>query len=195
MRASRRSVASRWMRLAILLPGLTSGAGAQSATPPYRDQTLSFGRRVADLVSRMTLEEKVSQMKDVAPAIPRLGVPAYNWWNEALHGVARSGLATVFPQAIGLAATWDDVAHVPHGDGDLRRGAREAPRVPAARQPAALPGAHLLVAEHQHLPRSALGARAGDVRRGSVPHRHARPCSSFAACRATIRSTSRPSRR
>jgi beta-glucosidase len=56
----------------------------------------------------MTLEEKVSQMTDVAPAIDRLGIPAYNWWNEALHGVARSGLATVFPQAIGLAATWDD---------------------------------------------------------------------------------------
>jgi beta-glucosidase len=63
---------------------------------------------VNDLVSRMTLEEKVSQMQDVAPAIERLGVPAYNWWNEALHGVARSGLATSFPQAIGLAATWDD---------------------------------------------------------------------------------------
>jgi beta-glucosidase len=56
----------------------------------------------------MTLEEKVSQMKDVAPAIERFGVPAYNWWNEGLHGVARSGLATVFPQAIGFAATWDD---------------------------------------------------------------------------------------
>ncbi len=63
--------------------------------------------RAADLVSRMTLEEKVSQMQDRAPAIPRLGIPAYNWWNEALHGVARAGLATVFPQAIGLAATWD----------------------------------------------------------------------------------------
>jgi beta-glucosidase len=63
---------------------------------------------VADLVSRMTLEEKVSQMQDVAPAIDRLGIPRYNWWNEALHGVARSGLATSFPQAIGLAATWDD---------------------------------------------------------------------------------------
>src|SRR5437879_9504687 len=56
----------------------------------------------------MTLEEKVSQMKDVAPAIERLGIPEYDWWNEALHGVARSGLATVFPQAIGIAATWDD---------------------------------------------------------------------------------------
>jgi beta-glucosidase len=65
-------------------------------------------QRVADLVGRMTLEEKVGQMMDRAPAIPRLGVPEYNWWNEALHGVARSGLATVFPQAIGMAATWND---------------------------------------------------------------------------------------
>lgn len=60
----------------------------------------------------MTLEEEVSQMQDVAPAIPRLGIPAYNWWNEGLHGVARAGHATVFPQAIGLAATWDtDLMH------------------------------------------------------------------------------------
>jgi beta-glucosidase len=81
---------------------------AQQGTLPYQNLSLSFEERARDLVSRMTLEEKVSQMKDVAPAIPRLGVPAYNWWNEALHGVARSGLATVFPQAIGLAATWDD---------------------------------------------------------------------------------------
>jgi beta-glucosidase len=71
-------------------------------------QSPTFEQRASELVSRMTLEEKVSQMKDVAPAIERLGIPAYNWWNEALHGVARSGLATVFPQAIGLAATWDD---------------------------------------------------------------------------------------
>jgi beta-glucosidase len=76
--------------------------------PDYQNPDLPFERRVNDLVSRMTLEEKVSQMQDVAPAIGRLGIPRYNWWNEALHGVARSGLATSFPQAIGLAATWDD---------------------------------------------------------------------------------------
>jgi beta-glucosidase len=76
--------------------------------PAYLDLALPIERRVADLVGRMTLEEKVSQMMDRAPAIPRLQVPAYNWWNEALHGVARAGLATVFPQAIGFAATWDD---------------------------------------------------------------------------------------
>ena len=85
---------------------LAAAAGAQ--TPDYLNQDLPFAARVRDLVARMTLAEKVSQMKDVAPAIDRLGVPAYNWWNEALHGVARSGLATSFPQAIGLAATWDD---------------------------------------------------------------------------------------
>lgn len=81
---------------------------AQQSVLPYQNLSLSFEQRAKDLVSRMTLEEKVSQMKDIAPAIQRLGVPEYNWWNEALHGVARSGLATVFPQAIGLAATWDD---------------------------------------------------------------------------------------
>ena len=60
------------------------------------------------LVGRMTLEEKASQLRYDAPAIERLGIPAYNWWNEALHGVARAGTATVFPQAIGLAAMFDE---------------------------------------------------------------------------------------
>jgi beta-glucosidase len=72
----------------------------------YLDMSLTPRERAADLVSRMTLEEKVLQMQSTAPAIERLGVPAYNWWNEALHGVMQ-GRATVFPQAIGLAATWD----------------------------------------------------------------------------------------
>ncbi|HTR78193.1 MAG TPA: glycoside hydrolase family 3 C-terminal domain-containing protein [Gemmatimonadaceae bacterium] len=78
-----------------------------TARPPYLDPDLPIATRVADLVGRMTLAEKVSQLGNSAAAIPRLGVPAYNWWNEALHGVARAGTATVFPQAIGLAATWD----------------------------------------------------------------------------------------
>ena len=68
--------------------------------------------RVNDLVSRMTVEEKISQMGSEAPAIERLGIPQYNWWNEALHGVARAGIATVFPQVIGLASTWNtDLIH------------------------------------------------------------------------------------
>ena len=78
----------------------------------YLDPNVPLEQRLNDLVSRMTLEEKVSEMQDVAPGIPRFGIPAYNWWNEGLHGVARSGNATVFPQAIGLAATWDtDLIH------------------------------------------------------------------------------------
>jgi beta-glucosidase len=74
----------------------------------FNDPDLPIEERVNDLVSRMTLEEKCGQMLHEAPAIERLGVPAYNWWNECLHGVARAGIATVFPQAIGLAAMWND---------------------------------------------------------------------------------------
>ena len=81
---------------------------AQSpAAPLYKDPSAPLDARVNDLVSRMTLAEKVSQLVNAAPAIERLGVPAYNWWSEGLHGVARAGRATVFPQAIGLAATWN----------------------------------------------------------------------------------------
>jgi beta-glucosidase len=75
--------------------------------PAYKNPALSFEERVRDLVARMTLAEKVSQMVHRAPAIERLDIPAYNWWNECLHGVGRAGIATVFPQAIGLAATWN----------------------------------------------------------------------------------------
>jgi beta-glucosidase len=77
------------------------------AVEPYLNTTLTFDERANDLLSRLTLEEKVSLMQNNSPAIERLGIPAYNWWNECLHGVARSGLATVFPQAIGMAAMWD----------------------------------------------------------------------------------------
>ena len=61
-----------------------------------------------NILEQLTLEEKASQLRYDAPAIPRLGIPAYNWWNEALHGVARAGTATSFPQAIGMAAMFDD---------------------------------------------------------------------------------------
>ena len=74
---------------------------------PFQDPGLPVDQRVEDLIGRMTLDEKVSQMMNNAPAIDRLGIPAYNWWNECLHGVARAGIATVFPQAIGMAATFD----------------------------------------------------------------------------------------
>lgn len=103
-------VATRVLRHALALTALlvAGAAGARAQSPAYLNETLPADVRARDLVSRMTLEEKVSQMKDIAPAIDRLGLPAYNWWNEALHGVARSGLATVFPQAIGMAATWNE---------------------------------------------------------------------------------------
>ncbi|MBN1155288.1 glycoside hydrolase family 3 C-terminal domain-containing protein [candidate division KSB1 bacterium] len=82
---------------------------AQSSleAPAYKDVNLPIEKRVDDLVSRMTLEEKVSQLVHSAAGVERLGIPPYNWWNECLHGVARAGVATVFPQAIGLAATWN----------------------------------------------------------------------------------------
>jgi len=75
---------------------------------PFKDTSLSFEQRVEDLVNRLTLEEKVAQMLNAAPAIPRLGIPAYDWWNEVLHGVARTPYrTTVYPQAIGMAAGFD----------------------------------------------------------------------------------------
>jgi beta-glucosidase len=85
---------------------------AQDMPLPFQNPALSLEDRLDDLISRMTLEEKISQLMYDAPAIKRLGVPAYNWWNECLHGVARNGRATIFPQAIGLGATFDtDLMH------------------------------------------------------------------------------------
>lgn len=80
----------------------------ESEQPAYKNPQLPVEQRAKDLVSRMTLKEKASQLGHAADAIPRLGVPQYDWWNEGLHGVARAGNATVFPQAIGLAATFDE---------------------------------------------------------------------------------------
>lgn len=85
----------------------TAQQDSGTQTAPYRNAALPTDQRVNDLISRMTLEEKVSQMRDHAPAIARLGVPKYDWWNEGLHGVAFAGYATNFPQVIGMAATWD----------------------------------------------------------------------------------------
>ena len=92
----------------------------ESQRPPYLDPSRPVDERVRDLLSRMTLEEKAGQWVHDAPAIDRLGVPAYNWWSECLHGVARAGYATVFPQAIGLAATWDPALNRADRHGNLR---------------------------------------------------------------------------
>jgi beta-glucosidase len=94
--------------LAGCAPAAPAGAGSGiQGTAVFLDPARSLAERVDDLVGRMTLEEKISQMGSEAPAIGRLGIPAYNWWSEAGHGVARAGTATVFPQVIGLAATWN----------------------------------------------------------------------------------------
>ncbi len=89
--------------------GAWAAASAQERVerPPYLNPDLGFEARADDLLARMTTEEKLSQLVNNAAAIPRLGIPAYEWWNECLHGVARAGAATVFPQAIGLAASFD----------------------------------------------------------------------------------------
>ena len=85
--------------------------GQTASDAPYLNPSFSPEKRAADLVSRMTLEERVLQMQNSAPAIPRLGVGVFNYWNEALHGVAQ-GRATVFPEPIGLAASFDpDLVH------------------------------------------------------------------------------------
>ncbi len=91
----------------ILGASLAAQTAASSGTPPYLNPKLPINVRVDDLVSRMTLEEKASQLVNQAREIPRLKVPAYDWWSEALHGVARAGVGTVFPEPIGLAATFD----------------------------------------------------------------------------------------
>ena len=100
-------IISRSVLSAFLLCAVAVNTAHTQSLPPYKNPNLPVQTRVDDLVSRMTLEEKIGQMMNAAPAIERLGIPAYDWWNEALHGVARAGYATVFPQAIGLAATWD----------------------------------------------------------------------------------------
>ncbi|NLA15057.1 MAG: glucan 1,4-alpha-glucosidase [Bacteroidales bacterium] len=90
-----------------ILSGLCLCLILTGCKPVWKNLNLSFSQRAAALVAEMTLEEKVSQMWHRAPAIERLGIPEYNWWNECLHGVGRAGHATVFPQAIGMAAMWN----------------------------------------------------------------------------------------
>lgn len=96
---------------ALILLVARAALPVHAETLPFRDPGLPVDKRVEDLVSRLTVEEKISQLMMASAAIPRLNIPAYHWWNEALHGSARNGVATVFPQAIALAATWDPPLH------------------------------------------------------------------------------------
>lgn len=94
--------------LLLLIPCFCCQSLYAQDKPIYKDAAQPLDARVKDLVSRLTLEEKVSLLGYNSKAVPRLGIPAYNWWNEGLHGVARAGEATIFPQAIGMAATFND---------------------------------------------------------------------------------------
>jgi beta-glucosidase len=96
-----------WQRVVWCSLWTTAAVAAPGPDADFRDPSLPFEVRAADLVDHMTLEEKISQLGNGAPGIERLGIKPYDWWNECLHGVARAGTATVFPQAIGMAATFD----------------------------------------------------------------------------------------
>ena len=93
----------------LLFLSLTAALTAFSQNYPYQNPQLSPEERAEDLLGRLSTEQKISLMNYQSPAIPEFGIRPYNWWNEALHGSARNGLATVFPQAIGMAASWNDV--------------------------------------------------------------------------------------
>ena len=102
---------SRKLGVLLLVASIVPAVGQQTPAgerPPYLNPALPIDQRVDDLLSRMTNEEKATQFSSTSAAIPRLQIPAYNWWSEALHGVANQGTATVFPQAIGLGATFDE---------------------------------------------------------------------------------------
>ena len=109
-------------------------------------------QKAKEIISQMTLEEKASQLLYNSPAIPRLNIHEFNWWNEGLHGVARNDVATVFPQAIGMAATFDP---------------EQIYCVADARH---LQKPYLLVTQHKYLPRRTMGTRTGNLRRGSFSY-------------------------
>ena len=145
--------------ICFILASTTFISRAQQNNFPFRNPSLSVEERVNDLVSRMTLQEKADQLLYTAPAIPRLGIPAYNWWNEALHGVARAGYATVFPQSITIANSWDEglMFNVANAISDEARAKYH--EFQRQRQNGYLPGTYFLVTKYQYLPRSQMGKR------------------------------------
>ena len=138
-----------------------------AAVPPYLDTNLSPEQRAADLVHRMTLAEKASQMQNNSAAVPRLNIPAYQWWSEALHGVINEGV-TEYPEPIGLAATFDAPGIHTMAPTSASRGASSMCRTFKA-DTRHHGRSRFLVSESEYLSRSALGSRPGDVRRRSVP--------------------------
>ncbi|RYY66826.1 MAG: glycosyl hydrolase, partial [Chitinophagaceae bacterium] len=96
--------------LILILSFFSTALRAQTGNE-FRNEKLTVEQRINNLLHQLTIEEKISLLGNNSPAVPRLKIAAYNWWNEALHGVARAGLATVFPQAIAMAATFNDSLH------------------------------------------------------------------------------------
>jgi beta-glucosidase len=111
MNVKKTSILAVVLILALCVASVATHAQDSSDVPVFRNAGLPVEHRVDDLISRLTIEEKIGQTMMASPEIKRLGIPKYDWWNEALHGVARNGTATVFPQAIGLAATWNPELH------------------------------------------------------------------------------------
>ena len=196
--------------LAIIAFVLTASAGPalsqQVERPAYLNPALPVDQRVDDLASRMTLDEKATQLSSTSAAIPRLQVPAYNWWSEALHGVANQGIATVFPQAIGLAATFNEpLVHqiATTISTEARAKYHEYERRGAATQGSgpALPGSGLFVrpgpaglttgrrTSTSSATHAGVAGRKPTAKTRSSPHGSA--WRSFAACKAMIRITSR----
>ena len=91
---------------------LLSSTNVNAQSLPYQNASLSPDERAADLCSRLTLEEKAAIMQNNSPAIPRLGVPQFAWWSEALHGIGRNGYCTLFPSCIGMASSFDDALQI-----------------------------------------------------------------------------------
>ena len=97
----------------VIIAGLMLIAGCETKYEyPFQNPNLPVDERVDNLISLLTLEEKAELMVNSSQPVERLGIPAYDWWNEALHGIGRAGLATVYPQAIGMAATWNEPGHL-----------------------------------------------------------------------------------
>ena len=126
MRTRTRTTLQITFLLALFLVNAPIQAAGQTAgSAVYLDPSKPIDVRVDDLIRQMTLEEKAEQLVNQARAIPRLQVPAYDWWSEALHGVANAGTATVFPEPIGLAATFDDPLIHEMADRDRHGGSRQ----------------------------------------------------------------------
>lgn len=134
---------------------ILSGCGNQ---PAYKNSNLSPEERAEDLLQQLTLEEKVALMMDNSKPVERLGIKPYNWWNEALHGVARSGLATVFPQPIGMAASFEpDAIHTIIRQYRMRRGPKYS--LLGCRKLRALSRSDYVDTHRQYLSRSQMGER------------------------------------